>query len=78
MSGQEDLKRANQSAETVAGRWERPRCYEHDATVPAVIWQSSRAESHEVTDVLGDDDAPLHGRRDEDVDVLRGPELSSL
>ena len=78
VSVQEGLERANQSAETVAGCWERPRCHEHDTNVPAAIRQSPRAQSHEVTDVLGDDDAPLPGRRDEHIDVLGGPELSSF
>jgi|GEM_PF-4284554 len=78
MVGQECIEGTDQEAETTTGRWERPRCYEHDTKVPTAIWQSPRTESHEVTDVLGDDDALLPAHRDEKIDILRGPEPSSF
>ncbi len=78
MIGEQCLESSNQAAKTTAGRREGSRRHEHDTKVPAAIRQSPRTESHEVTDVLGDDDAPLPARHDENIDVLRGPELSSF
>ena len=78
MIDQERIEGAHQSAQSIAGRWERSRRHKHDTCVPVEIWQAPRSKSHEVADVLGDNDAPLPGRRDEDLDILPATQVPSF